>query len=130
MTSPTRCRACDALVMASVNDSYPQAPLEAMAVGLPVIATNSGGFPLMINLDHTRPTGWLVPADDETALTEALVDVANQPPELRRRGDAALAHARTHLSWSSRVEKFEEIYTLAIDHRAGGTSRSPAAQHP
>ena len=59
---PDALAACDALVMASVNDSYPQAPLEAMAVGLPVIATNSGGFPLMINLDPARPTGWLVPA--------------------------------------------------------------------
>ncbi|HET6918375.1 MAG TPA: glycosyltransferase family 4 protein, partial [Jiangellaceae bacterium] len=55
---PHALAACDALVMASVNDSYPQAPLEAMAVGLPVIATNSGGFPLMVNLDRTRPTGW------------------------------------------------------------------------
>src|SRR5713226_5059587 len=52
--------ACDALVMASVNDSFPQAPLEAMAVGLPVIATQSGGFPSMINLDPARLTGWLV----------------------------------------------------------------------
>ena len=111
---PHALAACDALVMASVNDSYPQAPLEAMAVGLPVIATNSGGFPLMINPDHTRPTGWLVPADDETALAEGLVDAANQPQEIRRRGDAALAHARTHLSWSSRVDRFEEIYALAV----------------
>jgi len=31
-----------------------------MAVGLPVIATQSGGFPSMINLDPARPTGWLV----------------------------------------------------------------------
>ena len=55
---------CDALVMPSVDDSYPQAPLEAMAVGLPVIATRSGGFPSMINLDPAQPTGWLVPPDD------------------------------------------------------------------
>ena len=127
---PHALAACDALVIASVNDSFPQAPLEAMAVGLPVIATNSGGFPLMINLDHTRPTGWLVPADDEAALAEALVVAANQPQEIRRRGDAALAHVRTHLSWSSRVEKFEEIYALAIDHRARRTSRQPTEQHP
>ena len=120
---PHALAACDALVMASVNDSYPQAPLEAMAVGLPVIATNSGGFPLMINLDHTRPTGWLVPADDEAEFAEALVVAANQPQELRRRGVAALAHARTHLSWSSRVDRFEEIYALAVDHRARHASK-------
>ena len=114
---PDALAACDALVMASVNDSYPQAPLEAMAVGLPVIATNSGGFPQMINLDPTRPTGWLVPPDDEAALAEALVEAANQPQEITRRGDAALIHARDHLSWSSRVAQFEEIYALASARR-------------
>ncbi|MGH9270960.1 MAG: glycosyltransferase family 4 protein, partial [Ilumatobacteraceae bacterium] len=52
---PVALAACDALVMPSVNDSYPQTPLEAMAVGLPVIATQSGGFPLMVNLEPARP---------------------------------------------------------------------------
>jgi D-inositol-3-phosphate glycosyltransferase len=115
---PHALAASDALVMASVNDSYPQAALEAMAVGLPVIATNSGGFPAMINLDHTRPTGWLVPPDDQDALSQALVEAANQPQERIRRGDAALTHARTHLSWSSRVDRFEEIYAIATARRA------------
>ena len=115
---PLALAACDALVMASVNDSYPQAPLEAMAVGLPVIATDSGGFPQMINLDPTRPTGWLVAADDEAALAEALVEAANQPHEIIRRGDAAQAHARIHLSWSSRVSSFEHVYMLAKERRA------------
>jgi D-inositol-3-phosphate glycosyltransferase len=49
---PHALAACDALVMASVNDSYPQAPLEAMAAGLPVIATTSGGIPAD---DQPRP---------------------------------------------------------------------------
>ena len=89
-----------------------------MAVGLPVIATTSGGFPLMINLEHTHPTGWLVPPDDEAALAEAMLEAADQPQEIAQRGEAALAHARTHLSWSSRVDQFEKIYALAIDRRA------------
>ena len=120
---PHALAACDALVMASVNDSYPQAPLEAMAVGLPVIATDSGGFPQMINLDPTRPTGWLVAADDEAALSEALAEAANQPEEIMRRGDEASSHARTHLSWSSRVSSFEDIYMLAKERRARRPSR-------
>jgi glycosyltransferase involved in cell wall biosynthesis len=120
---PHALAACDALVMASVNDSYPQAPLEAMAVGLPVIATDSGGFPQMINLDPTRPTGWLVAADDEAALSEALAEAANQPEEIVRRGDEASSHARTHLSWSSRVSSFEDIYMLAKERRARRPSR-------
>ena len=104
--------------MPSVNDSFPQTPLEAMAVGLPVIATHSGGFPLIVNLDPARPTGWLVPPDDERALAETLVEVANRPQEIARRGDAALAHARAHLSWARRVGRFEEAYARARDRRA------------
>lgn len=121
---PVALAACNALVMASVNDSYPQAPLEAMAAGLPVIATTSGGFPLMVNVDQARPTGWLVPPDDEMALAEALVEAADQPEEMARRGATALAHARTSLSWSSRVGTFEEVYERAVDRRASTATRN------
>jgi len=94
---PHALAACDALVMASVNDSYPQAPLEAMAVGLPVIATRSGGFPSMINLDPAHPTGWLVAPDDVDAFADALVEAVNQPDELRARDERARPRARAPL---------------------------------
>ena len=100
--------------MASVNDAFPQAPLEAMAVGLPVIATRSGGFPSIVNLDPARPTGWLVAPDDVEALAEALVEAVNTPGELRTRGANALAHARADLSWTGLVPRFEDAYAAAI----------------
>ncbi len=112
---PDGLAACDALVMPSVNDSYPQTPLEAMAVGLPVIATHSGGFPSMINLDPARPTGWLVPPDDIEALAEAIVEAVDDPAERRGRGDAALAHARAELSWAGRVAGVADAYSQAQD---------------
>jgi glycosyltransferase involved in cell wall biosynthesis len=124
---PHALAACDALVLPSVNDSYPQAPLEAMAVGLPVIATESGGFPFVVNLDPDRPTGWLVPPDDERALSDALIEAVNRPEERSRRGEAALAHARTHLSWSGRVDGFEAAYSRARETRA---RRGPSGARP
>lgn len=114
---PAGLAACDALVMPSVNDSYPQTPLEAMAVGLPVLATTSGGFPSMINLDPARPTGWLVPPDDPAALADAMVTVVNRPDELIRRGRFALEHARADLSWAGLVPRFEDAYERAVDRR-------------
>jgi D-inositol-3-phosphate glycosyltransferase len=114
---PAGLAASDALVMPSVNDSYPQTPLEAMAVGLPVIATRSGGFPSMINLDPSRPTGWLVPPDDVAGLARAVVEAVDDPDERTRRAEAALEHARAELSWAGRVAGFEDAYARATAHR-------------
>jgi glycosyltransferase involved in cell wall biosynthesis len=118
---PEGLAACDVLVMPSVNDSFAQTALESMAVGRPVIATRSGGFPSMINLDPRRPTGWLVDPDDVAGLAEAMVEVVEQPDERRRRGQAALAHARENLSWEGRVSGFEQVYAAARDHHGRGT---------
>jgi len=103
---------CDALV-------FPQVPLEAMAVGLPVVACQSGGLVSMVNLDPARPTGWLVPPDDLEALTDALATVVNNPSETAERGTNALAHAHAELSWEGLVTRFEAVYTRGIErHRA------------
>ena len=119
---PQALAACDVVVMPSVNDSYPQTPLEAMAVGKPVIATLSGGFPHMINLDPARPTGWLVPPDDVDALANALIEAVDDPGELARRGFAARQHARAKLSWAGRVSGFEHAYAAARErHEARGS---------
>lgn len=115
---PEALAACDALVMPSVNDSFPQTPLEAMAVGLPVLATLSGGFPFIVNVEPAHPTGWLFPAEDEPALVGALVEAVNQPAERRARGRHALDYARRTLSWGSRVAGFEHAYERARDQRA------------
>ncbi len=110
--------------MPSVNDSYPQTPLEAMAVGLPVIATLSGGFPSMINLDPRRPTGWLVAPDDADALADAMLEAVDQPVELVGGGEHALAHACAELSWAGRVAGFEHAHAAAQEHRRRTTAGS------
>ncbi len=122
---PEGLAACDALVMPSVDDSFAQTALEAMAVGRPVLATNSGGFPSMINLDPNRPTGWLVEPDDLEALAEAMVRIAERPDERLERGAAALAHARDHLSWEGRVGAIEQAYESARDHHGRRERRGP-----
>lgn len=114
---PLGLAACDALVMPSVNDSFAQTALEAMAVERPVLATRSGGFPSMINLDPARPTGWLFEPDDIDDLAATMVEVVERPDEVTRRGRHALAYARAELSWDGRVASFEEVYAAAQEHR-------------
>jgi len=114
---PAGLAACDALVVPSIDDPYPQVPLEGMAVGLPVVASASGGLLSMVNLDPVRPTGWLVPPHDTDALADALVAVVNQPAERARRGANALSHARAELSWDGLVPRFEGAYAESIERR-------------
>jgi glycosyltransferase involved in cell wall biosynthesis len=110
---PSGLAACDALVVASVDDAYPQTPLEAMAVGLPVIAGRSGGLPSIVDVDPARPTGWLVAPDDVDALADALVTAVNDPAETAARGANARAHAAADLSWDGLVSRFEPVYAMA-----------------
>lgn len=112
---PAGLAACDVLVVPSVDDPYPQVPLEAMAVGLPVVACRSGGLTSMINLDPDRPTGWFVPPDDQVALTEVLVQIVNDQSEIRERGANALAYAHAELSWDGLVPRFEATYAAATE---------------
>jgi glycosyltransferase involved in cell wall biosynthesis len=69
-------RGIDVFVLASVAEGMPRAILEAMAAGVPCIATQVGGIPDIIN---SGDVGFLVPAADPVALAKAMVTVANMP---------------------------------------------------
>ena len=79
-------RACDLYVLPSIREGLPIALLEAMASGLPCIATAIAGSTDTL-LEDRR--GWLVPADDRPALTAALEALMADDEERRRCGAAA-----------------------------------------
>jgi glycosyltransferase involved in cell wall biosynthesis len=78
------------LVNCNLYDNHPNSIIEAMIVGLPVVAYSVGGIPYII--DNGR-TGVLVPSGDVRALADAIIRLLKNPAELRRisekaRGDA------------------------------------------
>ena len=80
--------AADVFVLAPRNEGMGRAVIEALALGLPVIATAVGGLPEV--LENGR-SGLLVPPDDESALAEAIARLADDRilrHELGRRGRA------------------------------------------
>jgi glycosyltransferase involved in cell wall biosynthesis len=99
--------ASDAVVLPSVHEQFGQVLVEGMACGLPSVAVDAHG-PATIVEDGV--TGWLVPPDDEDALRGALEEVANDPSERRRRGEAAYGEARSKYSWPALVERLARVY--------------------
>ena len=107
----------DCFVAPSANEPFGLVYLEAMACQLPVIGTQSGGPPSFINLEHGQPDGWLVPPDDETALTDAIVTAINTPTQRTQRGTNASRHARQRYSWHRAADRLVSLYQRHANER-------------
>ena len=81
-----------------------------MACQLPVIGTLSGGPPSFVNIMPGEPDGWLVPPDDETALTNAIVTAIDTPAQRTQRGANAARHARQRYSWHHAAGHVAALY--------------------
>ena len=77
-----------ALVVPSTYEGMPLVVLEAMAAGVPVVASRVSGIPEVV---VDGETGWLVPPEDPEALAAALTAVLADPAEAARRGAAGRA---------------------------------------
>jgi glycosyltransferase involved in cell wall biosynthesis len=108
----------DCFVAPSSQEPFGLVYLEAMACGLPVIGTLSGGPPSFVNVVPGEPDGWLVPPDDEEALANAMVRAVDEPAQRIRRGENAARHVRDSYSWDGLAGRFTRLYEqVAAAHR-------------
>ena len=98
----------DIYVQPSMVDSFPLAPCEAMAMGIPVITTKVGGFPEMVT--HAV-NGYLVNFNDYNDLREKLLYLINNPDKRKEFGINAHEYAVKNFNWSDVAKKYDEIYT-------------------
>ncbi|MCG5535549.1 TIGR03088 family PEP-CTERM/XrtA system glycosyltransferase [Ectothiorhodospira mobilis] len=104
---PEILRALDVLVLPSLAEGICNTVLEAMATGLPVIATHVGGNPDLI---RDGRTGLLVPPGDAEALMAALARCLGDPAGARALGAAARAHSEQALSLEAMVQGYLAVY--------------------
>jgi glycosyltransferase involved in cell wall biosynthesis len=101
-------READLLVLPSIwQESYGLPIAEAMASGVPVLASRCGGVPELV---EDGVTGRLVPRLDLDALVSALREMLQDPRRLRQMGQAARLRAERLLTWERSAQRLERAY--------------------
>jgi glycosyltransferase involved in cell wall biosynthesis len=101
----------DVFVLSSDSEGFPMSVLEAMAAGLPVVASAVGGVPEAV---RDGETGSLVPPRDAAALAEALRRLVADPALRERLGDAGRQKVEREFS----LERFEHDHLELYRNRA------------
>jgi glycosyltransferase involved in cell wall biosynthesis len=96
------------------QDPFPLAVLEAMAVGLPVVATRVGGIPEQI---EDGRSGALVAADDPDAMARAVLGLLDDDAARRGLGDAAIARVAERFGLGAQGARLAAVYDQAHAER-------------
>ena len=100
----------DLLVLPSLNEGMGRVAVEAMAAGKPVVASNVGGIPDLVQHEQT---GFLVPPADEDALADAIAQLVKDPEKATKMGTMGRYHSHS-FSLAAMIEKLDAIYDELI----------------
>jgi glycosyltransferase involved in cell wall biosynthesis len=104
----------DAAILFSTTESFPLSLLECLAMGKPVVSSDVGGVPEIV--DHEK-NGLLVPAGDLGAFTAALARLAANRAYLRELASNARPSIEARFSVNQMVRKTEEVMAQVLDAR-------------
>jgi sugar transferase (PEP-CTERM/EpsH1 system associated) len=111
---PAWLRAFDLFALPSRSEGISNTILEAMACGLPVVATRVGGNAELVD---APVTGVLVPAGDEAALADALLAALADPARARAQGAAGRLRVEQRFSLDAMVASYEAMYERLLARR-------------
>jgi sugar transferase (PEP-CTERM/EpsH1 system associated) len=109
---PEIMRGLDCFVLPSLGEGISNTILEAMATGLPIIATAVGGN---VELVHEGLNGHLVPAADPGSLAEAIVDLARQPESAKTMGQHSRRLVEERYSMAAMVSSYQKLYDRLLN---------------
>lgn len=105
-------RKAQILCLPSHGEGTPNCVMEALASGLPVVATRVGGIPDII--EHGK-TGFLVEKGDTTGLADSIIALLVDPSRCRFMGTEAHGFAATHLDIRRTAERLVDLYRETIN---------------
>jgi glycosyltransferase involved in cell wall biosynthesis len=94
-------------VLTSHSETYGMVTIEAMASGLPVVVTNTGGSPGLVS---NNMNGLLVPPQEPNALADALCLLLDKPDRAKALAVKAREHAIATYSYQSQCDQLEKLF--------------------
>jgi len=108
---PKLYKAADIFAFSTFYENLPFAVLEALSTGLPVVTTNVGGIPEMI---ENGKTGFLVAPSNSLELAEKILFYLEHPALASEMGLLARENIENHFDWRLIVKKVVEVYDKAL----------------
>ncbi|MDO9583010.1 MAG: glycosyltransferase family 4 protein [Desulfomicrobium sp.] len=107
--------ALDLVVLPSLSEGLPNVAMEAMLFGKPVVATNVGGVPEVV---EDGVTGKVVPPRDATALADAVIEMLSSPGLMDEYGTRGRKKVLNEFSPQARASRMMEIYDEVLSKNA------------
>ena len=101
----------DIFALSSDSEQAPISLVEAMATGLPVVATSVGDIVAMVSPENSA---FVVPADDEAGFAQAIATVAAGDALRRRLGAANRRHAGANFREEGMIATYRSVYNAAL----------------
>ena len=101
----------DVFVLPSRSEGFSNALIEAMAAGVPIVATNVGGNSEAI---VDGDCGWLVPSATPRKLAEKIIELLKNPQKAAQLGKAAQKRAQSLFSLDGMIEKYDQLFQSTV----------------
>ena len=102
----------DVFILTSFSEGLSNSIMEAMAAGLPVVATNVGGNPELVIHNET---GFLFPSQDASILAQQIIELANNPEKRHKMGLAGRKRMEDFFTLEKIIQNYENLYRSVIN---------------